>query len=828
MKRILLVAALVCALMLLFGSAALAAATDPIVCSMEVSPTNLAEPGEVSVTITISNSGDTDLTDPLTLYNPASEIVTDFGDKGSATLKAGEVKTWTGKWDVNQKTLDNGQIVFFVKYVLYDDSGARETKSQPIRGKLNATESKTDLEVKRTISPGTAREGQTVTVKYDIVNIGTVSLKNVTLQENKDINAKVVKVADELKAGETAQVKLPVKMGKKDLTSSATITYTTGDSKDKQVKTVQEQKITYGEAAMTAKLTSSAKGAAINGTVTLTLELKNNGTIHYTDLRVTDDKLGDVFTNQELDSGATLKLDKEITLTETTDYQFHITAVDNTGTEVSLDSDPLTITAVDPNKMVHLNVTAAADRTEVYTQPGIVRFTLTVENDSQVEAKDVAIYHGTTKIYTFPTIPVGESRNLTRDAALSMAGKYRFTAVTVDAAGISSTFDSNEIQIAFSIPTPAPATATPPLEPTPEPTYAMITVPPISHPSVGTLPKMIRTIFYPLMIVSLILLVGALGLLVLATRKRIEQRRASDVALDHLDRAKRRDYAVPGEEDEAPKAEPNPEPRAPARPAPDAAPAGKSAAVTDDAELPHMKYVRNAYERSNGSKANPYGKKSLYDDDPLMGPSGYGAPAQEEEPYHTYGSDRDLPPVPAPDAGAKSRSAKARSAEPSPYAQRPQEGDARRRAPATRQPDYPPQDASSQTDYGYGQDYAQGDYADESYAGQVGYPDETYAGQNGYAEEPYTDATGYAEPAYGQEDAGAYPDDAAYSEQDGYVQDPLGYDSQTGYPDDGQGYAPDASQGDARYGSDPYGEPPESPDAGGASRRSGRSANRGR
>ena len=220
MKRKLLVAILVSLLALWLCGLALAE-TDPIICTMEVSPSTLSEPGDVSVTITVSNSGETDLKDPLTLYNPTSEIVKEFGDNGSVILKAGEVKTWTGTWNVNQRTLENGQIIFYVKYVLYKDDGTRDTKSQPIYGKLNATESKTDVEIRRTISPGTARQGQTVTVKYDIVNIGTVSLKNITLQESKDISKKVVNVAEELKAGETAQVKLPVTMCavKKDVSS---------------------------------------------------------------------------------------------------------------------------------------------------------------------------------------------------------------------------------------------------------------------------------------------------------------------------------------------------------------------------------------------------------------------------------------------------------------------------------------------------------------------------------------------------------------------------------------------------------------------------------
>lgn len=754
MKRKLLVAALLLFTALLLGGMALAA-TDPITCSMEVSPASLSEPGEVTVTITISNSGDTDMKDPLTLYSPTSEIVTDFGDKGSVTLKAGEVKTWSGKWTVNQRTLDNGQIVYFIKYFIYKDSGEKVAQSQPIRGKINATESKTDIEIKRTISPGTAREDQTVTVKYDIVNTGTVSLKNVTITENKDIAKKAVSVTKELKAGETAQVKFPVTMGKKDLTSSATVTYTTGDSTEKQTKTVAEQKITYGEVAMSAKLTSSAKGVAINGTITLSLELKNSGKVNYTDLRVTDNTLGDVFTNQELAAGATLKLDKEITLTATTEYQFHITAIDNTGTQVTLDTDSMTLTAVDPSKVVHLNVTVGSDRTEVYTQPGIVRFTVTVENDSEVDATDVAIYHGTTLIYTFPSIPAGQSRKLTRDAALSMAGKYMFTAVTVDATGSSNTFESNEIQIAFSVPTPAPATPTPPLVPTPEPTYAAITVPPISDPSVGTLPKLIRTFFYPLMLLGIALLLGAAVLLVFATKKRMEQKRASETALDHLDRAKRRDYVAPSDEPEEleippAKAEPKPVNKATAPGAKPKASIADTEAIAEDVELPHMKYVRNAHQRNSKQQTDAYGKKSIYDEDPLTGKaSSYAAEEGEgEEPYHTYGSDRDFYDMP-PASGKGTEAISSKAKDWSAYARRPEPTKENSAEPA-------------------GDDAAYPAYADD----QTAY--DSYAGYDAAA-----DGT------------------AAYPEQDGYVSDPLGYGDPNAYAD-GQAAYDDPAYYDAQ------------------------------
>ena len=59
MKRKLLLFCLVLAAFWLVAGVALATATDPIVCSIELDPNRLSGPGTINVTITISNSGDT-------------------------------------------------------------------------------------------------------------------------------------------------------------------------------------------------------------------------------------------------------------------------------------------------------------------------------------------------------------------------------------------------------------------------------------------------------------------------------------------------------------------------------------------------------------------------------------------------------------------------------------------------------------------------------------------------------------------------------------------------------------------------------------------------
>lgn len=51
--------------------------------------------------------------------------------------------------------------------------------------------------------------------------------------------------------------------------------------------------------------------------VTLTLTLNNKGNVDFSDIRVTDDTLGEVFSNQELKAGNSLTLTKDVTIQET-------------------------------------------------------------------------------------------------------------------------------------------------------------------------------------------------------------------------------------------------------------------------------------------------------------------------------------------------------------------------------------------------------------------------------------------------------------------------------------------------------------------------------
>ena len=276
-----------------------------------------------------------------------------------------------------------------------------------------------------------------------------------------------------------------------------------------------------------------------------------------------------------------------------------------------------------------------ADRTEVFEQPGRVRFTVEIVNDSHVEAKNVQVSHGDTQIYTFDSIPAGEKRSLSRDTALSMAGKYRFTVAAQDPLETTSTFQSNEIQVAFSVPTPAPATPTPAPVPTPEPTFSPATVPPITDSSVGRVPKTIQNIVLAVTILAGVLLVASCVLLAIATKRRADQKKASEAAIDQLERAKRRDYITPIEEEEP-------------QPAGEEEPVINSTALDEDMteedfELPHMKYARSAVRPVEQEDGDAYSDTDGYEGQEVPPVEDYDrmayGDAQEDDGYS--GNDQE-------------------------------------------------------------------------------------------------------------------------------------------------------------------------------------------
>lgn len=532
-KRFFLGLVLGLVLALVFAASAMAAGTLEYKGAAQGNAT-LSGPGELTFSITVSNAGDEDMPGPVKLYYPDMTPVEEFG---SPTLAAGNSTSWEGTWNVTQKELESGFVGFIVERTEVDpETGELTTKMARLKLPITYAGAEPELNILRTFVPTVAGKNQEVSVIYEITNTGTAEVSNVTIKEHKDI-ATTAGAIKSIAPGETKKYVFTVKMGAKDLNSEATVSYKAGGKS--YTEKVTPDVIHYGVMDLTATLSADKKGGAPGDTVKLKLTLKNSGKSDYTNVRVTDETLGDVFTGETVRAGETIALEKDLVITETTDLQFIIKSEDANGNTYETATGRVHVIATDPAKQIVLSVEASADRSEVYKIPGgVVRFKITVHNESAVDVRDISVMAVERQVYHFDVIPSGESRTITRDMEISMAGTFQFNATVKDELNQMLVFSSNAIPIAYAPPTPVPTEA--PLVTPPAPAQ-------IEMPQATAAPTWIRQAESAADTAKWVFLgiAGVLGLLLLiGAGRRARMKSESNKAMDHLEGANYRDYST--------------------------------------------------------------------------------------------------------------------------------------------------------------------------------------------------------------------------------------------------------------------------------------------
>lgn len=517
---------LAAALLLCAGMAQ--AAEDPVTVTMQLSSTSFTAPGEIDIVINISNTSDSDLPGPMTLYFPDGSQVEEFG---TPTLAAGTSASWSGKWNVTQEELNEGVIMFKLGYSITGDDGEVVKKLVALGRQIAYDGGVASLEVVRSIMPTTAGEGQKVSVTYSLVNTGTLPISNLVITENSSISSSTGKIAS-IEAGEEASYTFTATMKKKNLTSQASISYEAGGKPYTQQ--VESATIKYGVINLTGTLTADKKGGLPGDTVKLTLTLKNTGKADFTGISVSDSVLGEVFSGQSVAAGKTVTLEKEITLVDSADYQFVIRGTDTAGNEIETATERVSLTAVDPNQVANLQVVISVDRETIYTMPGIVKFTATVTNLTTADMSNVTVRAGGMTLYTFSTLLAGQSKSFVRDVKVETTGKFQFTASVVDQLGETQTFESNIVTVQYASPTAEPTEV--PIAVPVEPSYEPM-------PTEAQVPEWYSTLSQVLRVAMTVLAVlggAALLLALVAVVRRVMF--AAGRSADRLDQPSTRDY----------------------------------------------------------------------------------------------------------------------------------------------------------------------------------------------------------------------------------------------------------------------------------------------
>lgn len=525
------------ALGLLLTSVTALAVTDPIRLEMDLSEKTFTSPADVDVAIKVTNTGDSELPGAFRLYFPDGTQVEEFGEP---VLAAGESKSWRGTWHVTQEQLEEGRLAFRAVYPITGDEGELIEKRKSFAKEIVYTGGVVDVEISRTIVPTTASEGQEITVTYDVVNTGTFPITDFTITENKTIASKPAVIAS-IPVGEKASYTFTAKMGKSNMTSKASITYT---ANGKQYKASKESAtIKYGKSYLSCTVTADKKGGLAGEKVLLTIKLQNSGKSDYTGVSVTDDMLGEIFSGQTVPAGKAVTLEYEVTMQDTVDYRFTVRGEGSNGSVAEAVADRLTLTLMDPTREVSLRVEAKVDHDTIYTLPGVVKFTVYVTNTSATDAGKVTVAASGVTLHTFDSIKAGETRYFVRDAEINDPGRFQFIASVRDQLNETKYFDSNIVNIAHAAPTPVP-TEVPIIAPS-QPKYEQI---PQSLPNAYA--GVQRVIGGAGLVFALLAIAGA-ALVVTALVMRAKQRSEKKNALASLDVPSTRNYEARHRDDDA-------------------------------------------------------------------------------------------------------------------------------------------------------------------------------------------------------------------------------------------------------------------------------------
>ena len=525
---------------------------SPVSAQISISPAELSVPGPVDVSISVTNISGSDMTQPVTLYDPNGQVVSGFGRSGSATLKAGATMSASLKTNVSQEMLDQGAVTYTLRW--QDESG--QELALPLTAQVRFSGEKAGLRIVRTISPAVVRSGQTVKVTYELTNTGDVSISNIQVREKLSRTPKTLK---NLAKGATTTVDFTAKMGNADLTSSAEITYKPAGTGKSETATIEAATIPVAVKGLNVEISLDKNAVDIGETVRLVMTARNDGNITYTQVSATDKKLGTVFENLTIPAYSTITEEKELTVTEPSSYQLKLTLPDNTGMTNSMDTNTVSVSAYDPEKELLLTLLLTSDKESITSAPEDVSMTLVVTNTSNVDCKNIEITQNALSIYTIPELAAGQSATVKRDFTVSQAGAFRFTATTKDTIGNTVRFESNTLTLNYTRVTPAPTA-------TPAPTVPPLeTLPPADYSDTGSILRTLRNVLYTASNVLGVLAAVALVLFVASTVVRLRKRHQSDAAYDHLDLAERRDYSqAPENAEETPAPAEKPAEEAPA------------------------------------------------------------------------------------------------------------------------------------------------------------------------------------------------------------------------------------------------------------------------
>lgn len=303
-----------------------ASADEAPVASASVTPQDFVAPAEAVLSVTITNKSASPLTD--------IRISTDANTKGEQfkSIEPGKSGYFELRVSITEKTLSAGKLTAYIT-LKCEGKTRKLTANAPVYRVSALPEVVFSCHIPRSA----AYEGEPVSAEYYMKNTGGVGILNAVIE---DTAFSFVSAPFDLLPGEEKLVPC-VSILSKSVTSAPRVSYLSQESGTRYVSYAGSSAVTIASDAIEFSAAPENAYLPAGERATLTVSVRNNGSLRYTDLRLTEPVLGEI-----IDFPSVLDAHQHIThtletpaLSADTFFQFTLSLQEAGGSILTLSAD---------------------------------------------------------------------------------------------------------------------------------------------------------------------------------------------------------------------------------------------------------------------------------------------------------------------------------------------------------------------------------------------------------------------------------------------------------------------------------------------------------
>jgi uncharacterized repeat protein (TIGR01451 family) len=488
----------------IFAGVALADDDTVSVSNIRVSPDSLAGDGQVSITVNVAVDSSRADGGIANVYIAGAGVAStpidgiSIGANSDIQCTMNVTAAQLGK-DIPLKVKwDGGENSFTVKI---ESSVATEPK----------------IVFSRTIDKTSVGKGDSITLIYNLDNTGSVDISNIVITDD-GLGSAMSLTKSALKAGSSTALTYSYTVIS-DFTSVPRLSYKVGDKT--YSASLGAKTVSLKNTQLDAVLEASPDTAKSGDEITLLCTLTNSGNVKLTNIVISEATLGSkLFTSASLDKDTSKQFSKRVTLTQTTKFQYVITAKDDTGHSMTFKSNVLEVKVSSASDQYDLEIMASADALQL-SEPGSVNFDIIVTNKGSSAVANAKILDQDGKeIKSFATLPLGPTE-FTYPTTIDKTTQFNFSLVVPGTNGDYQVYTGPmEIKLADAA-TASPAVT---IQATPEPSPTG-TEP--SQSAAGNLatPNKLGALLTALFVVGALIAITIVVLIVMVTADKRKQKK---------------------------------------------------------------------------------------------------------------------------------------------------------------------------------------------------------------------------------------------------------------------------------------------------------------